>query len=189
MTTGEPADFGAEPIALIGMRGVGKTSLGRALARELACGFVDLDEAIAWSDSEGCCAEHVSDVAHVIERLGWDGFREREAQELRRVLAAGGRLVLATGGGVVERADNREHLSRCARCVWLRQDLDVVRARLRAAPNARPSLTGAAPEVELDELWRRREPWYREIASVTLDAGDASPAQLAKLLATRLAAD
>lgn len=175
------------PIALIGLRCVGKSSVGRALARELGLGFVDLDDALAFAASEGCCAQHVPSVAHVVELLGWEGFRELEARELERVLGCGEALVLATGGGVVERAANRELLRARARCVWLRADLELLRERLRADAGARPSLTGRSPVDELAELATRREPWYRECAELTLECAAETPQALAGRIAAALA--
>ena len=157
-------------IALVGLRCVGKSSVGRVLARELGLGFVDLDDAIAWADSEGCCAQHIPTVAHIVETHGWEGFRDLESRELERVLAAGEPLVLATGGGVVERARNRELLRAKARVVWLRDSLDVLTGRLRATDD-RPSLTGLAPAEELARVAQAREPLYREVAQLEFDIG------------------
>jgi len=172
-------------IALVGLRCVGKTSVGRELARALGLGFVDLDDAIAWADSEGCCAQHIPTVAHVVETLGWDGFRELEARELARVLGSGAPLVLATGGGVVERADNRALLRARARVVWLREELPVLRERLAHSAD-RPSLTGASPAEELASIAARREPLYREVADLVLDAAGSSPQELAERLRSAL---
>lgn len=174
------------PIALVGLRCVGKTSVGRELARALGLGFVDLDDAIAWADSEGCCAQHIPTVAHVIETLGWEGFRDLEARELARVLGSGAPLVLATGGGVVERAANRALLRERARVVWIREELPVLRERLARSAD-RPSLTGASPVDELDSIAARREPLYREVAQLVLDARGANPAALARRIAESLA--
>ncbi|MBM3988624.1 MAG: shikimate kinase [Planctomycetes bacterium] len=172
-------------IALVGLRCAGKTSVGRELARALGLGFVDLDDAIAWADSEGCCAQHIPTVAHIVETLGWDGFRELEARELARVLGSGAALVLATGGGVVERAQNRTLLRARARVVWLREELPVLRERL-ARSAERPSLTGASPADELASIAARREPLYGEVADLVLDAAGASPRELAERLRSAL---
>ncbi|MBM3992448.1 MAG: shikimate kinase [Planctomycetes bacterium] len=172
-------------IALVGLRCVGKTSVGRELARALGLGFVDLDDAIAWADSEGCCAQHIPTVAHVVETLGWDGFRALEARELERVLGSGAALVLATGGGVIERAENRALLRERARVVWLREELPVLRERL-ARGSERPSLTGASPADELASIAQLREPLYREVADLVLDAAGSSPQELALRLSRAL---
>ena len=173
----------ARSIALIGLRCSGKTSVGRELARELALGFVDLDLAVTWSASEGCCAEHVPTVASIVAESGWEGFRDLEhARELE-----GGELVVATGGGVVEREANRRRLRERARCVWLREDLDVLRERLARDAGSRPALSGRDPTVELDEVAARREPLYRELADFAVDAARRAPAEIAREIARRLA--
>lgn len=177
---------GRRVIALVGLRGVGKSTLGRALASELGLGFVDLDDAIAWAASEGCCAQHIPSVAHVVETLGWEGFRELESRELERVLRAGDALVLATGGGVVEAESNRRLLREQARCVWLQAPLELLRARLEADGPKRPSLTGRPAADELVEVAARREAWYREVAERELDAGVGTAAELARTLAAWL---
>lgn len=176
----------ARAIALVGLRCSGKTTLGRALARELGLGFVDLDDAVAWAASEGCCAQHIPTVAHVVETLGWSGFRELESRELERVLSSGDALVLATGGGVVESPANRELLRARANCIWLDAPLETLRTRLALDTTVRPSLTGRSAADELAELAARREPWYREVAAQRLDTSRETPEALARTLAELL---
>jgi shikimate kinase len=120
-------------------------------------------------------------------RTGWEGFRELEQRELARVLDGASGLVLAAGGGVVEREANRARLREGARCVWLREDLDVLRERLRRDTGSRPALGGADPVSELDEVAARREPLYREIAELAVDAGARAPAEIAREIARLLA--
>ena len=166
-------------IALVGLRCVGKTSVGRELARRLGLGFVDLDDAVAWAAGEGCCAAHVPSVAELIAVRGLQAFRELEALELGRALAHDRPFVLATGGGVVELAPNRALLRSRARCVWLREELAVLQRRLASDPAARPALLGADAVAELAELERRREPWYREVAWASIDSQGRVPDALA----------
>ena len=173
-------------IALVGLRCVGKTSVGRALARELGLGFVDLDEASTWSEGEGCCASHVPTLAQLVERAGWEGFRDVEARELERVLSSGDQLVLATGGGVVERASNRALLRARTRCVWLRGDGATLRERLARSLDDRPPLLGRDALSEWDEIAARREPWYREVAEIELDTAGLDVAAAARRIATAL---
>lgn len=177
----------ARAIALVGLRCSGKTSVGRELARELSLGFVDLDLAVAWSAGEGCCAEHAPSVASIVAEVGWEGFRDLEQRELARVLDSGDELVVATGGGAVERVSNRDRLRERARCVWLREDLDVLRGRLARDTGSRPALQGRDPLAELDEVAARREPLYREVAGVVVDGGGRGPAEIAREIARRLA--
>ena len=167
-------------IALIGLRCVGKSSVGAELARLRGVGFIDLDAAVAWSASEGCCAEHVSTVAQLIAEHGLDAFREMEARELARVFAEERAVIVATGGGAVERADNRALLASRARCVWLREDLALLGARLALDPAARPPLLGRDAVGELAELERRRSPWYRALAQLTIDGRGETALEIAQ---------
>ena len=173
---------GGLPVALVGLRGSGKTTVGRALAGRLALAFSDLDDEvalIAGAPSAGA----------VIEELGLEAFRRLEARALERVLTdalRAGPLVLATGGGAVESPVNRQWLALRTRCVWLRAGAAVLRERLAADPTHRPSLTGADPLDELDELERRRAPLYTEVAHIEVDAERSKPSELACRIADAL---
>ena len=188
MTGGADAPRRApRPIVLVGLRGVGKTSVASCLARRLGLGCIDLDECIRWACSDACCGERAPSVAEIVTSRGWDGFRDVEERELRRVIESGATVVLAAGGGVVERAENRALLRARATCVWLRQEVEVLRARLAADPHARPSLTGADPLRELDEVARGRERLYAEVAAHSIDCGGDAPEALADRIARLLA--
>jgi shikimate kinase len=166
-------------VALVGLRCSGKSSVGRELARLLERPFVDLDDEVAFlagTDTAGA----------VIEELGLGAFRRLEARALERLLTAGEPGVLATGGGVVEQALNRQWLAQHTRCVWLRADPALLRARLKADPTPRPSLTGADPADELEGLSKRRAPLYAEVAELTVDVGEAPPRALAQRIAALL---
>ena len=169
-------------LALLGLRASGKSTLGRALARELGLAFVDLDlELLQAAKRAGLKA---SSAGELLARQGEREFRALEAHALRRVLEPGPRLVLATGGGVVEREDNRAWLARAAHCVLLVVPAEVLAARRAADPLARPPLAGAAdPRQEAELLWRRREGHYRALAEIVLEAGREPPeVLLARLL-------
>ena len=94
--------------------------------------------------------------------------------------------MLATGGGVVERETNRERLAAHALCVWLRADLETLRARLRADPVSRPALGGGDAADELDDLARRRDGWYASLAELELDTTSSPPQVLAARLLAAL---
>jgi shikimate kinase len=118
-------------------------------------------------------------VGELLERAGEARFRDLEAAALRRLLEPSPELVLATGGGVVERADNRTWLARTARCVFLSVPLELLAERLRADPSPRPPLVGGELLAELAELRARREPHYRTLAEIALECGDAAPSEIA----------
>ncbi len=185
-------------LALIGLRCSGKSTLASLLAQRLGLSWLDLDEQLAPGQSAGA----------LLRSLGESRFRDLEQRALERVLAharalTGPRptLVLATGGGVVERATNCALLAREALCIWLHAPIEVLQARLRASEadaagelathTSRPALLGQDAALELPELARRREPAYESLARLRLDTHALSPAacadELVSWLATELA--
>jgi shikimate kinase len=149
-------------IFLIGPRGSGKTTVARILAAQLAWSWVDADEAL-----ERRAGRSIRDVFAV---EGEAAFRELEASVLRE-LAEQPRRIIATGGGVVLRPDNRDVLRR-GWVVWLTADIDSLWQRLQgdaATAQRRPSLTGLAPREEIAEVLRKREPLYAACANHRCD--------------------
>jgi len=177
------------PIALLGLRCAGKSSVGRPLARLLGLPFLDLDEEIVrWGVRSGEPPEATGSAGALLARIGVPRFRAYESEVLRRVLEPAQSLVLATGGGVVERTDNRRWLARSARCIWLSVPPEILAERLRRDPAERPGLLGADPLAEIPALLERRAPHYLALAERVVDAGEADPAELARRLAEGLAA-
>jgi len=172
-------------LALVGPRCSGKTSVGRALAGRSARPFVDQDaELLRFGIHSGW---RVHSVGELLTQAGQARFRDLEAAVLRRVLEPGLRVVLATGGGVVEREDNRAWLARAAFTVYLEVPEELLRRRMAAQPGERPALLGTDPVAEVGELLARRAPLYRAVADLVLDCGDAAPEELAGRLAAELA--
>ncbi|HEX6885069.1 MAG TPA: shikimate kinase [Planctomycetota bacterium] len=173
-------------LALLGPRGAGKSTVGAELARRLALPFVDLDgetlRAGRWAGWRAGSA------GELLQRAGQAWFRELEAGALRRILEPSPRLVLATGGGVVERADARTWLARTARCVFLSVPPDVLARRLRADPGLRPALLGDDAVAEIEPLLARREPWYRALAEAVIECGDDPPAAVVERVLAHLSA-
>jgi len=168
-----------ETIALLGLRCSGKTTVGRLLATELGLPFVDLDdETLRAGQYAGW---HVGSVGELLERAGRAVFRDLEASALRRVLEPSPRLVVATGGGVVERSDDRAWLARVARCIYLSVPTEVLERRLASDPTPRPPLLGGKDAVdELARLRARREPLYRALAEIEIECGDSPPEEIAR---------
>ena len=158
---------------LIGSRGTGKSTVGRVLAPRLGWGFVDADERI-----EAVAGMAIADI-FVAE--GEAGFRDREAV----VLAELSRLtnhVVATGGGVVLRPENRELLARSGFVAWLIASPEAAWQRILADTTTaarRPKLTARGGLDEVRALIAAREPLYREVADFTTETDGQSPEAVA----------
>lgn len=154
------------PIALVGLRASGKTTLGRRLAAELRRAFVDLDEEVAREDAalRGTAATRAA--GEILAQDGEARFRDVEERALERVLSRAESLVIATGGGVVERARNRLLLRTRARCVWLHVPVEELQRRMRADPTPRPALLGVDPIEEVPRIAERRRALYADLAPI-----------------------
>lgn len=159
-----PASGEARHIVLVGMMGTGKTTVGAAVAARLGRPFVDTDALVE--------ARAGRSVRAVFAEEGEAGFRDLEAEALADVLASPDPAVVATGGGAVLRADNRERL-RGAFVVWLRAAPATLVARTAGADH-RPLLDGD-PAGALDRLAEARRPLYEAVADAVVDVDDLGP--------------
>lgn len=160
---------------IVGYRGTGKTSVGRALAARLGWGFVDADELLE--------ARAGKSVRAVFAEEGEPAFRDRESAILVELATSGdwGRHVISTGGGVVLRPGNRALLVTDF-VVLLTADAKTIHARLGADPataGRRPDLTAAGGLAEVEALLAARGPLYREVAALAIDTVGKSPDALA----------
>ena len=157
---------------LIGLRGSGKTTIGRVLAGRLALPFRDADVEL-----EARAGRSIRDI---FAADGEAAFRDFEEQTLVELIGRGP-AVVATGGGVVLREINRARMKAAGKVVWLTADADALWARTQADPTTagqRPDLaSGGLAEVQ--ELMRLREPHYRSVADLTIETAGRSPEQIA----------
>ncbi len=167
-------------IFLVGGRGAGKTTVGRALALRLGCAFTDMDQFL--------CGRAGMSVADIVAAEGWSCFRARESAALREAAASAALLptgaVIATGGGIVLDAGNRSFLCANGVVFWLSLPPEAAAARLAASPLAaqRPSLTGRSMLEELREVLAERAPLYAACAHHTVDASASPDAVCAAVL-------
>lgn len=164
-------------IFLVGMMGAGKTTVGRLLASRLNRSFVDAD-----LELEARCGVKVP---VIFEIEGEAGFRTREAAILEELTARPG-IVLATGGGVVLREDNRRRLSARGFVIYLRAQPRDLYMRTRHDKN-RPLLATPDPLGRLEELFAARDPLYGEVADLIVDTGRQSVQILLKQVFSTLA--
>ena len=164
-------------IYLIGMPGAGKSTIGRALAKCLHLTFVDADHALTVKTGVP--------IATIFEMEGETGFRQRENALISELSTRSG-LLLATGGGVVLREDNRAKLRETGIVVYLRAKLEDLWARTQH-DGKRPLLRAENPREVLAKLLEAREPLYAEIADLIVEtAGYPKVTQLAQDIAHRL---
>lgn len=146
-------------LILIGPMGVGKTTHGKWLARQLGRAFVDLDAYI--ENRTG------ASIADIFELEGEAGFRRRESEALAAVLAGDGQ-VIATGGGAVLNEDNRRLMRQRGLVMHLHIPPEQQLQRL-ANDRKRPLLQGGDRASRLQELYEIRTPMYRACADLSLD--------------------
>lgn len=163
-------------LALIGLPGSGKSTVGRQLARRLELPFVDSDRVI--EQQLGC------PIREYFEQVGEERFRDIEESVIDRLLREH-QGVLATGGGVVLREINRQRLRELSRVIYLNSSPDELFRRLRHDVN-RPLLQVADPLGRLRELYAHRHPLYCETAHFIMETGRPSVASLVGMITMQL---
>jgi len=164
------------PITLIGFMGCGKSTIGKNLAKILDVDFDDLDQLIE---------KHQQLKIHeIFEKFGEDRFRNIESDEFRNVFAREKAEIIATGGGIVTNADNRDLLVSKGTCVFLNPPFEAILRRVRENINLRP-LAKNSTENEFHDLWKKRLSLYLECASFSVD-GVLSIADTADIIARRI---
>jgi XRE family aerobic/anaerobic benzoate catabolism transcriptional regulator len=156
-----------ERIALIGLRGAGKTTLGRRLGESLDLPFVELNREIE--------AQSGMPVNEVIALYGQEGYRRLERQALERVVATRERMVLAAAGGLVTAPDSFSFLLAHFHTVWLKAAPEEHMQRVRAQGDERPMAGNPKAMEELNALLTGREALYGS-AAATVDTSGRTPA-------------
>lgn len=146
---------GMKNLYLIGLPGVGKTCIGRIVAKKNHCRFIDTDTLIETRSG--------MTVAEIFDREGENGFRQRETDVLKE-LASLRSCVVSTGGGIVEREENIDRMRNSGTVIWLKRDLRKIidNPRMRLRP-----LLAKDPEALFD-LMEKREPLYKKASHFTV---------------------
>jgi shikimate kinase len=158
---------------LIGYRGTGKTTVAALLAAELGCAWQDADAEIE--------ARAGRSIADIFAQGGEVAFRNWESRVLDDLSA--GTQVLALGGGVILRPENRVLLRSRGKTVWLTAQPETLWRRIvedRAAAGRRPNLTADGGLREVEQILAERLPLYRESADWVVDTEDKSPDEVAR---------
>jgi XRE family aerobic/anaerobic benzoate catabolism transcriptional regulator len=155
-------------IALVGLRGAGKTTLGRALAAQLQVPFFELDREI----------ERLSGVSlgQVLELYGQQAYRRYETQALQELLRDHPAFVVAAGGSIVAEAATYELLLRSCATVWVRTSPEEHMARVIAQGDQRPMADSSQAMDDLRRILQEREPLYAR-ADLAVDTTAATPQQ------------
>jgi XRE family aerobic/anaerobic benzoate catabolism transcriptional regulator len=174
-----PSEEAAEPlvVALLGLRGAGKSTVGRRLARRLHMPFVELDRRI--EETAGLSLDEI------FALHGEEYYRRLERQALEKVLDEGRSLVLATGGGLPTSGGAYRLLARRALTVWLRADPEDHWSRVVHQGDRRPMADHPQAMAELRLLLASREPLYAK-AAVTVDTSSLSVEGVVEAVAARV---
>ena len=157
-------------LVLIGYRGTGKSAVAEVLSRKLGRAAVSLDEEIV--------REAGMPIPEIVEQRGWPWFRDLESEIVER-FALRDEVILDTGGGVVLRPENIEHLRRGGALFWLKASVDVIVERIQGSTE-RPSLTeGRSFLEEVEEVLSERLPLYRAAADREIDTDRLTAAGVA----------
>lgn len=155
-------------IILIGMRGTGKTTIGRKLAEKLNYRFIETDLLI--EDKTGM------KIKDFVSKFGWPKFRERETEVLKSL--SGNNTVLSTGGGVVVKEENISLIRKFGKIIWLRAGIETMIKRIGNDTN-RPFVTGAkSMKEDLENLVKEREELYQKAADYVIDTDNQSAVNL-----------
>ena len=171
------AGLGPRSIVLVGMMGVGKSSVGRRLAGRLSIPFVDADTEIEKAAGMS--------IAEIFARHGEPYFRSGEARVIARLLESGPQ-VLATGGGAFMNADTRTLIKVKGISIWLRAEFDVLFRRTGKRRSDRPLLQTDDPAETLRLLLAEREPTYA-LADLTVQSRDVAHDAIVADMMTALA--
>lgn len=169
-------------VALVGFRGVGKSTIAKELQKHYGVLAISLD---AFIENH----EHMT-IAEIIEKKGWGYFRQKERESLENLVKMDGDLIVDTGGGIVEDGGGQKALSKIQLlkdnfcCVHITMDEKEILNRLEriGSNSTRVSIHG----FSLQSLFRKRQPWFVELADVQIDITGLSISQATKFVIEKI---
>ena len=154
-------------IFLVGPRGSGKSTVGKALAKYLSWKFVDTDLYLQ---------EHLSDtIKNIVSSKGWNYFREQETLVLKEIIKNfSSSVVIATGGGIILSETNRKIMNQNGKVAYLSVNANILAKRLQINPEEemRPALTDLALQEEIEQILQERIPLYEQCSDIIIDASE-----------------
>ena len=160
-------------VVLIGYRGTGKSTVGKAVAARLGRQIVSTDKEIV--------RRAESSIPEIVAAHGWEYFRDLESTVCRD-FAGQDNLVIDTGGGAILRQENVDAFKRNGRLIWLTASVETIAARI-GGDTQRPSLTGTKSHVEeIRDVLNERTPKYQAAADVTIATDGRSIEELANAI-------
>ncbi|MGB7100236.1 MAG: helix-turn-helix transcriptional regulator [Xanthobacteraceae bacterium] len=161
-------------IALVGLRGAGKSTLGRMLAQHLGSPFIELDRRVA--------EEYGASVPDLIEMAGMATFRRQERDALDRVIAGNEAAIITTAGGIVSNPETYALLLRRTHTIWIKARPDEHMSRVMAQGDFRPMAQNRAAMADLVAILEARRADYARAEAELDTSGDAVEQSFAKLL-------
>ena len=160
-------------IVLIGMRGSGKTTAGKILARKLGRELIEMDELI--TKKAGLA------IPEIVERHGWEKFRDIE-EEITGEVAGRDDIVNAAGGGVVTREKNITKLKQNGVLVWLKAGVDTLLERIGEDSQRPPLASGRTLREDIEITLNERMPLYQKATDLVVDTENKTPEEVAEAI-------
>ncbi|MGD9116616.1 MAG: shikimate kinase [Dehalococcoidia bacterium] len=160
-------------IVLIGMRGSGKTAVGKVLSQKLGRELVETDELVV--------ARAGMSIPQIVAEHGWDKFRDIEAEVVTE-LAGRDNLIIATGGGVVTHPENLTILKKNGLLIWLTAGIDTLVQRVGDDYLRPPLIEGKSRREEMETIFAERRKLYKQSADINVDTEDRTPEEVVEAI-------
>ena len=165
-------------IVLIGMRGSGKTTVGKILAQKMGREFIELDELITRKAGFS--------IPEIVGKYGWEKFRDIE-EELTGEVAGRVNIINASGGGVVTREKNIVKLKKSGILVWLQASVDTLVNRIGEDSERPPLVSGRTQREDMELTLKERKPLYQQATDLTINTENKTPEEVAEAIINLLA--